>query len=411
MPDIAVPLRNITNEKVTQLPHLKGLPLAHPVTTDESFRISLLIGVDHYWNIIEDDIIRGDSPTAVKSKLGYLLSGPLPAIQPTTILHVGDSTDVNCDIQKYWSLETTGTEPQAGKNTNADQQFLEMYSQRYITRLEDRSYCARFPWKENHPPLPSNYKTCWQRTRSLARRLAQTPDLLKLYDGIITDQCHRGFIEQVNTPGSVGKVHYIPHHCVKKNSATTPIRVVYDCSCQQSERDPSLNDCLLRGPDFLNDLCSILLHFRTHPFAISTDIEKAFLHVHLHEKDRDFTRFFWLTDPSNPESELAVYRFKTVLFGAVSSPFILYATLYRHLQHYNTTLSRDIQTNLYVDNIISGSATEAEAVQYYHNARAILSEAGFNLRAWISNSQLLRDIAKQGKTIDVNIPNNVLGIR
>ena len=157
----------------------------------------------------------------------------------------------------------------------------------------------------------------------------------------------------MNTSGTVGKVHYIPHHCVKKSSATTPIRVVYDCSCQQSECDPSLNDCLLRGPDFLNDLYPILLRFRTHPFAISADIEKTFLHVHLHEKDRDFTCFFWLTDPLNPESELAVYRIKTVLFGAVSSPFILYATLYCHLQHHKTPLSRDIQTNLYVDNIIS----------------------------------------------------------
>ena len=410
VPDIAVPLKNVTNEKVTQLPHLKGLSLAHPVTTDKSFRISLLIGVDHYWDIVEDDIIRGDGPTAVGSKLGYLLSGPLPVTQPTTILHIADVTGVSCDIQKYWSLETTGTDPQADKGMNADQQFLETYSQRYITRLEDGSYCARFPWKDNHPPLPSNYKTCWQRTRSLARRLAQTPDLLKLYDGIITDQHCRGFIERVNTSMTVGNVHYIPHHCVKKNSATTPIRVVYDCSCRQSDCYPSLNDCLLRGPDFLNDLCSILLRFRTHAFAISTDIEKAFLHVYLHEKDRDFTRFFWLTDPSDPESELAVYRFKTVLFGAVSSPFILYATLYRHLQYHNTPLAKDIQENLYVDNIISGSATEFEAVQYYHNARSILSEAGFNLRAWTSNSQQVRAIAEQDKTIDASIPSNILEI-
>ena len=79
VPDIAVPLKNVTYEKVTQLPHLK----AQPVTTDESFRISLLIGVDYYWDIIEDDIIRGDGPTAVGSKLGYLLSSPLPVTQPT----------------------------------------------------------------------------------------------------------------------------------------------------------------------------------------------------------------------------------------------------------------------------------------------------------------------------------------
>ena len=39
------------------------------------------------------------------------------------------------------------------------------------------------------------------------------------------------------------------------------------------------------GPPFLNDLCSIILRFRTHAFGISTDIEKAFLHVQLHEDD------------------------------------------------------------------------------------------------------------------------------
>ena len=180
---------------------------------------------------------------------------------------------------------------------------------------------------------------------------------------------------------------------MKKNSATTPIRVVNDYSCRQSKCHPSLNDCLLRGPDFLNDLSSILLHFCIHAFATSVDIEKAFLQAYLHEKDRDFTRFFWLTDPSDPESELVANRSKTILSGAVSSPFILYATLNHHLQHHKTPLAKDIQENLYVDNINSGSATEVEAVQYYHNAKSILSEAGFNLRAWTSNSQQVRAIA------------------
>lgn len=214
----------------------------------------------------------------------------------------------------------------------------------------------------------------------------------------------------MNESMTTGKVHYIPHHCVKINFAATTIRVVYDCSCRQSRWVPSLNDCLLQGLDFLNNLCSVLLRFCTHTFAMTTDIEKAFLHVPLHEKDRDFTCFIWLANPSDPESELVVYRFKTVLFGAVSSPFILYATLYHHLQQHNTPLSNDVQTNLYVDNVISGRATEADAVQYYHDARAILSEAGFNLRAWMSNSQQLRVIAEQDKTIDTSTPSNVLGI-
>ena len=32
-----------------------------------------------------------------------------------------------------------------------------------------------------------------------------------------------------------------------------------------------------------------MLHFVTHNFGVSTDIEKAFLHIYFHEQDRDFT--------------------------------------------------------------------------------------------------------------------------
>ena len=184
---------------------------------------------------------------------------------------------------------------------------------------------------------------------------------------------NRGFIEKVtDTTENPHKTHYIPHHCVKKNSITTPIRIVYDCSCRQSRHQPFLNDCLLTGPHFLNDLCSILIRFRTHNYAISTDIEKAFLHVTLHDNDRDYTRFFWLKDISEPKGPFDVYRFKRVLFGAVCSPFILYATLSHHLLQHNTPISCDILNNLYVDNVISGSSSENEVICYYHDARKLL---------------------------------------
>jgi len=76
-PTIATPLKNTTNTSITKLPYLKGLPLAHPVTSNKNFSISLLIGADHYWDIAEDTVIRGNGPTAVGSKLSYLLSGLL----------------------------------------------------------------------------------------------------------------------------------------------------------------------------------------------------------------------------------------------------------------------------------------------------------------------------------------------
>lgn len=55
--------------------YLQKLPLAHPVTGDENFKISILIGAGYYWYFIQDNIVRGDGPAAVQWHLGYLLSG------------------------------------------------------------------------------------------------------------------------------------------------------------------------------------------------------------------------------------------------------------------------------------------------------------------------------------------------
>ena len=126
---------------------------------------------------------------------------------------------------------------------------------------------------------------CEKRARSLAHKLSQTSNLLNLYGEIISDQLKRGFIKEVLESKIPSHCHFIPHHPVQKASTTTPIRIVYDCSCRQSANHPSLNDCLQVGPPFINDLCTLLIRFRTHKIGIVTDIEKAFLHVQLAEDD------------------------------------------------------------------------------------------------------------------------------
>ena len=65
----AVPLQTGAQDRASKLPYLKGIKLAHPVTRDNEFDISLLISADQYWSVVEDKVIRGNGPTAVKSKL------------------------------------------------------------------------------------------------------------------------------------------------------------------------------------------------------------------------------------------------------------------------------------------------------------------------------------------------------
>ena len=58
-------------------PQLFDLQLADPPVKSTEV-IDLLVGSDHCWNFVEEETIRTDNgPTAVRSKLGWLLSGPL----------------------------------------------------------------------------------------------------------------------------------------------------------------------------------------------------------------------------------------------------------------------------------------------------------------------------------------------
>ena len=74
--------------------------------------------------------------------------------------------------------------------------FLKTYMESSITRRPDGALCLKFPWKEDHPSLPSNFSICAKRTRSLAQRLTKSPELLQMYGQIIADQERKGFIEK-----------------------------------------------------------------------------------------------------------------------------------------------------------------------------------------------------------------------
>ena len=408
-PRIAQPLRNLPFSYVKQLPYLKDLHLNHAFSDSDDINISMLIGADVYWSIVQEAVIRGPGPTAVQSKLGYLLSGPLYNYTTSTTSSVFYFSSASL----YDSSDATPTEDVWETDFVQNKQsstFLQEYLRDSVMRQRDGTYLVKFPWKPDHPVLPTNKSTCERRVRSLARKLNSTPGMLQVYNGIIEEQLKRGFIEKVPDSELSKPCHYIPHHGVHKDSVTTPLRIVYDCSSREAKHLASLNDCLETGPPFLQQLPAILLRFRAHKFGISADIEKAFLHVQLHHKDRDFTRFLWPYCPSDPESQLQTYRFRVVLFGSASSPFMLYAALHCHLTQCSSTVSKDLLQNLYVDNILSGCSTEEESVAFYTEARTILSEANFNLRSWASNSKQLCDSAKKDQVADACEQVNTLGL-
>ncbi|XP_060594284.1 uncharacterized protein LOC132748689 [Ruditapes philippinarum] len=154
-----------------------------------------------------------------------------------------------------------------------------------------------------------------------------------------------------------------------------------------------------------------MVRFRLEKYAISTDIEKAFLNVRLHKDDRDVTRFLWLSNPDNADSPLTTYRFKSVLFGATCSPFILSATLLKHLDMNATSwVSKILKRDLYVDNILSSFRTEEEVLRYFRDTRDLMLQGGFNLRSWASNNRRLQATATEEGVLDNNKVTKVLGM-
>ena len=89
---------------------------------------------------------------------------------------------------------------------------------------------------------------------------------------------------------------------------------------------------------------------------------------------------------------------------------MLNATLHLHLKSQNFEKADDMLQNIYVDNVILGGATEESVMQYFRKARAIMSEANFNLRSWASNSLKLQAIVQEKRVADINQVVNLLDL-
>jgi len=142
--------------------------------------------------------VRGKGPTAQKSKLGYLLSGPIPGALSDSVLsallqnEVPSSEPSVPNLKKFWSIEGIGTDTVI---RSPDLKFLQSYQVSAISRTAEGTYVTRFPWKVDKPHLPSKFATCKGRTLTLVNKLKKSPKLLQLYDDIIKDQEQREFIE------------------------------------------------------------------------------------------------------------------------------------------------------------------------------------------------------------------------
>ena len=81
---------------------------------------------------------------------------------------------------------------------------------------------------------------------------------------------------------------------------------------------------------------------------------------------------------------MVVYSFLRVVFGVTSSPFLLNATIKHHLSKYldnEKEILERVGNDLYVDDLVSECNERSEG-KTYDKSKAIMSDAGFDLRKW-----------------------------
>ena len=85
---------------------------------------------------------------------------------------------------------------------------------------------------------------------------------------------------------------------------------------------------------------------------------------------------------------LMLQRLCFVVIGVNANPFLFNATLNYHFSRYepHSCLVQNLLNSFYVDDLVTGERGVEECLSLYQKSKKCLSEGGFNLRKWISDS-------------------------
>lgn len=276
-------------------------------------KIDLLIGPDQYWLVLTGDSLRlSPKLMLLDSLFGWLLHGVTDQMDPgdhTTMALLIHANPIEQEkptdlLARLFDLDGVSDGPSDAKQLEIDPAVQQFNSS--ITNIGQR-YQVGLTWKEDHKPLPTNKRAATAQLHNQLCRLNRQPELLAKYNQQIMEYVAEGFAEIIGIddlpPGMV--IHYIPPlGIVRPDQESTKLRIVFNASFG----DPSLNDCLHSGPNLVPPMNEILHRCRSYRFALTADIEKAFLQIYLTHKDEDAVRFLWVDDPFASSPKLIELR-------------------------------------------------------------------------------------------------------
>ncbi|KAL0171405.1 hypothetical protein M9458_031716, partial [Cirrhinus mrigala] len=370
--------------------HLAGLPLQQM----DRVQPALLIGSDCPHLIMPEPVRLGPpgGPAAVKTHLGWTLQGPTHEVRREINTHqcfftsVLPNTDLFAHVERLWQMDVIPyRSDRVVTRSKLDQEAISLLQEKTV-RVEVQGamrYATPLLRMQSMPCLTMPKEAVLPQLRSVERRLLKNPEQASAYQAEITRLKEAGYVAKLDPKevDSSSESWYIPHHMVEHNNKN---RVVYNCSFQFEGH--SLNEFLLPGPTLGPSLLAVLLRFREHPVAVSSDIRGMFHQVRLLPGDMPLLRFLWRD--LMPERPPDVYQWQVLPFGTTCSPCCATYALQKHVMDHSQPgdqLREVIERSFYVDNCLRSLHSPQEAKELVDQLCALLATGGFELRQWASN--------------------------
>lgn len=225
------------------------------------------------------------------------------------------------------------------------------------------------------PQLQAPKEAVLANLRSVERSLAKDPEKAVVYNAEMQKLVWTGSAIKV-PPEMVyqAEMWYIPHHLVHHHGKN---RLIFNCSFKY--QGENLNKLLLPGPN-LGSTLLVLLRFREHSIAVSSDIRAMFHQVRLLPEDRSLLHFLWRGHREDPPS---VYEWQILPFGTTCSPCCATYMLHKNVIDHSRPeedVCEAVERSFYVDNHLQSLPSVDEAKKLVDKLRALLAKGGFELR-------------------------------
>ncbi|XP_055527219.1 uncharacterized protein LOC129719835 [Wyeomyia smithii] len=294
--------------------------------------------------------------------------------------------ELNQLVRDYITLDDAGVKyPYAPQESDEDRRARIIMES--TTRRIDGGFETGLLWKCNNPTFPDSYGMAYKRMCSLERRLSKEPVLYDRFRQQIRDYEVKGYAHKATeneiATTDPAKCWYLPLGIVLNPKKPNKLRLIWDAAA--TVNGVSLNSTLLKGPDLLTGLPSVMSTFRLYRFALTGDIKEMFHRFVIRTQDRQYLRFLFR---DNPDQEPVVYVMDVAIFGASCSPSSAQYIKNVNAKEFEAKFPRAVAAIVhrhYVDDYLDSFGTSEEAIKVGKEVKKIHAYGGFEIRNFLSN--------------------------